>query len=489
MLRRAAWWTVTAVIIVLAMAGTGWGKGARAATVSWNGRPSSAVQGVWLSPDWVLQGTHPYNESEVRNIARTTIADLKKKGVNTVFFESFLRATSIAPCGDDTQMPVFPHLRWNYASRGARTLDPLQIFIDEANSEGIAVHAWVHCFYWRMDNDNVYSPWQYTASMWDDLLRDYLSQQADALSKRYDPNVKPLIKACRQAAASITPQTGVNSPELTRILAANGYDSQGRPLSRFIHELMKVGRPAPDFLLIGSADDPFPHHPGRTLRAIFVNPAHPVVQQRVLAAIKGLSQSHPDLAGVHLDHIRYPMDAEGIPTDLEPRGREYVYFDNTNPILAKRYQRYQTLLEKRDDLLTDFVHRVHDSLGRGQALSAAVLPLYYVERSNGRTCFCGYDYAAQDWYRWDIDFVVPMMYGFDPWKIRTLVRRYKLGAADSHPGIAGPYVLPGVSKLRMAQSGLLGNDDWVYFDLSLGLDMKLFKESQEDYTWTPRRDF
>lgn len=43
-------------------------------------------------------------------------------------------------------MPVYPHLRWNYRYDGAGAPDTLQIFIDEAQEQGIEVHAWTHMF-------------------------------------------------------------------------------------------------------------------------------------------------------------------------------------------------------------------------------------------------------------------------------------------------------------------------------------------------------
>lgn len=444
--------------------------------------PARTLQGVWLSPDWILPGTQGYDEARVRSIVRDTMEGLEKQGINTVFMEALLRGTSIAS-GDG--LPVYPHLQWLYDTRGRRSIDVLQIVIDEASQHDIEVHAWVHMFYWRMDNDDIFKPWQRARSIWDDLLVAWMSEQCTSLARQ---RAQPALQQVLERSAASIRSGGVDGRALSAILQQAGYDSGGRPLGRLVHEVLNAGGSAPDFLLIGSSEDPFPRTPNRTLCPIYINPASPRAQQRIIAAIRAISQGHPDLAGIQLDHVRYPTEAQGIPSDWEPRGREAVYFNRGIAVMAERYNRYHTLMSERREILTRLVNRIRTEIHRGQQLSAAVLPLYYVERSDGVDRFNGYDYSAQDWHAWPVDFVVPMMYGFDPWRIRTLIRRFD----DEARALAGPrpapLIVPGVSRLQMARSGLLGNDDFVYFDLSLGLDLHYEKDRDEDFTWKPRRE-
>lgn len=452
-----------------------------ASPAAWSAPPSRPIQGVWLSPEWIVPGTTRYDEASARAVVRTTMAALKRLNINTVFVETLVRGTSVA--GGDA-LPVYPHLRWRYDQRGQQPIDLLQLIIDEGARNDIAVHAWVHMFYWRMDNDDVFKPWQRAPSIWDDLLVGWLSQQRDRLGR--EQRLPRLRQAIEQTCASIR-AGGVDAAEISRILTDAGLESDGRPIGRLVSTLLAAGCPPPDFLLMGSADDPFPRTSKRSLRPIYLDPASPRVRQRIIAAVTAISKSHPDLAGVQLDHVRFPVEAQGIPGDLETQGREAIYFNRALPSMAARYDRLRALIERRRNVLTEMVNEIATRLYRGQQLSAAVLPLYYVERSDGVDRFNGYDYAAQDWHAWKVDFVVPMMYGFDPWRIRTLVRRFSAEAQAAAGASAAPLVVPGVSRLKMAQSGLLGNDDFVYFDLTLGLDLRYEKDHEEDYTWKPRR--
>ena len=444
--------------------------------------PVKTIQGVWLSPDWILPGTRTYDEAQTRAIVRETLATLKKQGINTVFLETLVRGTSVA---SGESLPLYPHLQWPYDKRGSRTVDVLQVVIDEAARQDMDVHAWVHMFYWRMDNDDIFKPWQRARSIWDDLLVAWLDEQCGRLRARTQH--PELQRALERISASVR-EGGVDGRAISAILREAGYESGGRPLGRLVHELMAAGCQAPDFLLISSPADPFPHTPNRSLCPIYLDAASPKVHQRIVAAIRAISQSHPDLAGIQLDHVRFPTEGHGIPPQWEPRGRDAVYFNRQIPVMAERYECYRALVSRRCDDLTALVNEIRDRLHRGQMLSAAVLPLYYVERSEGVDRFNGYDYAAQDWHHWRVDFVVPMMYGFDPWRIRTLVRRFGAEARAAAGDRAAPLVVPGVSRLQMAKSGLLGNDDFVYFDLTLGLDLRYEKERDEDYTWKPRRE-
>lgn len=448
--------------------------------------PARAVQGAWVSPDWLFRDEKAYDEAQIRQRVREAIRSLRATGINTIFVETVMRGTSITPGhveGGRTGLPVASRLAWPFERRGTRTLDTLQIFIDEASDKGMQVHAWIHLLYWRMDNDGVYRAWQRGPSLWDDLLARWLREQGAALAS--DAARAPLARAAGRAADSLA--SGVDSERLSGILAEAGLDGHGNPLGGLVRALMAAGRPAPPFLLLGRPGDPFPRPDKSLLRPVYLDPAHPEVRRRLLDLVASISTSHPDLAGIHLDHIRYPVEGQGIPSDLAPRGRDNLYLDAHLPEMAERYARYERLIEQRREVLASLVNAVRPTLQRGQVLSVAALPLYYVERGLGSGHVNGYDYSSQDWHAWDVDFVVPMMYGFDPWRIRTLVQRYQR-EVHALRGDASPAVVPGVSRLRMARAGLLRNDDWIFFDLGLGLDFRDWKENANEFQWTPRRD-
>ena len=131
------------------------------------------LEGVWLSPDWFFPGTRKYSEAEVRSVARDTLEALAERGITDVFLETFLRGYAIAPgikreaykakivpyVPRTSGIPVYPHLTWNYKIEADTVVDPLTIFIEEGELANVRIHAWVHAFYWRMDNSDVMLRW------------------------------------------------------------------------------------------------------------------------------------------------------------------------------------------------------------------------------------------------------------------------------------------------------------------------------------------
>jgi hypothetical protein len=78
-------------------------------------------------------------------------------------------------------------------------------------------------------------------------------------------------------------------------------------MGTLIAEILRAGGERPDFLLMASDQEPFPAPRGKVLRPIYVDPEHPVVRQRLREVVKKHRRYHPGLAGIHLDHIRYPV--------------------------------------------------------------------------------------------------------------------------------------------------------------------------------------
>jgi uncharacterized lipoprotein YddW (UPF0748 family) len=435
------------------------------------------VQGAWVAPDWFLPGTRQYTENDVRVRSRRLLAGLAAAGFNTVFLETFLRGYSIAPSisnGRPTKdLPVYPHLRWNYRYDGAKVYDTLQIFVDEARLQGIEVHAWAHMYYWRMDNPGANLPWHGAPSLWSQMMVAYLRTQADRLAQL--PGAAPeTVNLLRDAANLLTRTT--ESTELESLLTRHHFPVEGRPLGMLLRTALRAGAEPPDFLLMGSEEEPFPAPRGKVLRPIYVNPGSPAVRDALIQAVANLVQGHPGLAGVHLDHIRYPVDGQGLPEDLEIQDGTYNYYSQSSDVEMARYRRVHEQLATRRENLRMLVQDMRKVIGSHRALSSAVLPTYYRERDNGRYRLGGYDFSAQDWVGWKVDFVVPMLYEMNPYFIRTLLGLFqeeqlkRLGQPDR---IA---VYPGVSQTRTARKSLPEIAGWVFFDLNLSRDVKLEKK-------------
>jgi len=450
----------------------------------------TGVSGVWLSPDWILPGPRAYNEEQVRQATRRCLEELAANGVDTVFLETWLRGYSLAP-GIRREghragilpfrpglqgLPLYRHLSWDYRILADEVQDPLQIFIDEARPLGIQVHAWCHAFYWKMDNTSAMLPWHSGPSMWNDLMARWLRDEAGRLQG--SRGAAPDTLALMAEAADLYDRTSEDR-ELEKILNRHRVPHDGHPMGALLRQALRAGARNPGFLLVSSVEDPLPAPRGRGLRPVFLNPGDPEVARRLESALLNLAEGHPGLAGLHLDHIRYPVDGQGLPENLGIQSGSYRYFSPANRRQMERYRTCQEILGRREAALTELVNRIRAGLPRRLALSAAVLPLYYRERDNGRHRLSGYDFACQDWYRWKVDFVVPMLYEFPPHVIRDVLRGFRADLERLH-GRQTIEVYPGVSHLQMARSGILDVDTWVFFDLTLARDVKYEKTPVED---------
>lgn len=464
------------------------------------------MSGAWLSTDWFLPGSRNYNERSVREGARQTLGLLSEQGVDTVFLETFLRGYSICPTIEkgsggpkvvaygqtEDSFPVYPHLLWNYRVEFETVLDPLQIFIEEAQLLGIEIHAWVHLFYWRMDNDDIMLPWHNGPTVWAELMETYLRRQSQRLALLSDRSVRPGYETLEEArrGPGIRPETidqaadlfakGCDSRELSRILRAAGITSNGRPIGTLIASIIKAGGERPDFLLMASDEDPFPAPRGKHLRPIYVDPEHPVVRERLRDVIKNIAINHPGLAGIHLDHVRYPVDGQGLKQETGISSGSYRVYSASNQQQMDQYAALNKALAYRREALQTLVTEIRQMLPRQMQLSAAVLPLYYRDRDNGRFRTSGYDYSAQAWLDWPVNFVVPMLYEYHPYLIRTLVKDYQAQATASNQS-KPIMVYPGISRFNYTRNGSVdGSSGWVFFDLSLSRDVNVQAKETED---------
>ena len=465
------------------------------------------LTGVWLSPDWFFPGDRRYSEQEVRETARQVFATLSQQNVDSVFFETFLRGYSISPTIETTARgqtakvlpyspggsthPVYPHLQWNYRVEFGTVLDPLQIFIEEGQAAGIEVHAWVHLFYWRMDNNDIMLPWHNGPSIWAELMESYLLEQAERLALVQEKSVRPGYEQTNEAAigqdipvellkqAATIFSKGCDTRRLEKLMLEYGIESKGHALGTLISRIIRSGGTRPNFLLMASDEDPFPAPRNTHLRSVYVDPEHPEVRKRLVESISNIANSHPGLAGVHLDHIRYPVDGQGLTRDTGVIDGRYQYFSATDATEMQQYRLLTKTLQERQRALNETVQDIAQRMPRRVKLSAAVLPLYYRDRDTGKFRTSGYDYAAQAWLDWPVDFVVPMMYEYHPYLIRTLVESYQALADSSRP--RNPIaVYPGISRLRYTRDGSVKSRGWVFFDLTLARDVKNPLKETED---------
>ena len=473
------------------------------------GHPLGAQEltGVWLSPDWFFPGDRRYSEAEVRRTARDVMEKLASQRVDTVFLETFLRGYGICPSIDRDDRaktasvvpysagrqghPVYPHLQWNYAVQFDTVLDPLQIFIEEGQIQGIEVHAWVHMFYWRMDNNDIMLSWHNGPSLWGHLMEDYLRKQAERLALVQDASVRPgYEQVAMESLGSDLPvellleaadlfSQGCDTNQLEALLDEYDVKSDGHPMGALISHLISSGGQRPDFVLMASDEEGFPAPRSSQLRSVYVDPENPEVRKHLEEAVVNIARTHPGLGGIHLDHIRYPVDGQGLTPDTGVIDGKYRYFNASDPAEMREYQTLTRTLERRQQALTSLVSDIAAQLPRRMALSAAVLPLYYRDRDNGKFRTSGYDYSAQAWLDWPVDFVVPMMYEYHPYLIRTLIEDYQTLANAANP--EDPIeVYPGISRLSYTRNGSVKADGWVFFDLTLARDVKNPRQEAED---------
>ncbi len=470
-------------------------QGAAPCSAYWEEQP---VWGAWVSPDWFLPGNHKYNEFEVRQIVRKNLQDISDQGINHIFLETFLRGYSIAAVPDKLngtlqvpeegflpagQLPLYRHLNWPFRIENGNPVDTLQIFIDEAAPLGINVHAWIHMCYWKMDNRDVVLSWHSGMTIWNELLVNYFKEQKKFFDSRGgSQKTSALLKECIDLFSRT-----YDDAELEKLLSRYRVPANGKMLGSLLAYMGREGGTMPDFLLLGTPDDFFPAGKNRRLGAIYVNPANGKVQDRLVAAIDSITRSHPRLAGVHLDHIRYAIDYQGFPPELQQREWDTLYFNQYNDDSMKQFNRYNSIVRERREVITGLVNRIAGRLDKRFAVSAAVLPLNPPIPGEAVYFYAKHDYSGQDWYRWKVDFVVPMMYGYIPWRIRSMVKKWNNDMAYISGGQTPIKIFPGVSHLQKARSGFLDLDTWVFFDLTLARDVRFERKASDDFV-LPRQE-
>jgi len=411
------------------------------------------VRGFWLSPDWILPSpsAEPLDPARAREAVSGVLDRLKDLRVNTLFMETFLRGYSIAPMPDRSgrALPVYS------LTRLPQGHDLLSIVLDEASKRGMNVQAWVHVLFWKTDNPERVRPHHIGSTIWDDVVVKYLKEGASRLTGTNSQLVT--------AAADLIARQGMDDHALAQLARNAGLDpNRDGVLNSFVKVLANAGVPPPSFLVTtpsGELHVPGTKDPWMTL---YLNPEDPTVLSRVTSIVERVSNSYPGLAGIHIDHIRYPKGPLSLPSELSGLRVGMTFSGNESNGL---YRKWKKCLALREKVITALARRIKDVVRDGQALSAAVHPLYYFERDEWASTLSADDFVSQDWYAWGIDLAVPMVYDSDAARVGRILKRHRFGLRETWGDGARTAVAPGVNKFRLIQKGASGGlNSWVYFD-------------------------
>lgn len=100
--------------------------------------PKYEIRAVWLTTIGGIDWPHSYQDQRQREELRQELNRLKEAGINTVFLQTRVRATTIYPSAFEP---------WDGCISGtpgkAPTYDPLKFAVEECHQRGIQLHAWV----------------------------------------------------------------------------------------------------------------------------------------------------------------------------------------------------------------------------------------------------------------------------------------------------------------------------------------------------------
>ena len=243
-----------------------------------------------------------------------------------------------------------------------------------------------------------------------------------------DPGYDPLAQLVERAhAKGIEVHAWVNTYPAWMGEQAPAADVQPMPMyhdfnARFGNDWLQWKGNKP--LLLGDSD------------YVWANPAHPAVQDRIIAVCKDL-MSRYELDGLHLDYIRY---AESEPAQDPVSNQAYAAAKAQNPDLTREdWQRAQ---------VTTLVQRVRDeavSLRPGAHLTTTAWPAYK-DRWGWYKGQDGYNARYQDSQTWAregiVDAIMPMIYGQTATAYRD---RFEALAQDYVQGSQPGGAVPGIT--------------------------------------------
>lgn len=402
------------------------------------GVAEASLRGMWVSPDWLFFGDRPRSEEEARTRVRQVLEIARRAGTNALFVESLNRGQSLGP-GQSGRLPVYPLVRWDFRTSPQKTYDLLQVFIDEARARDIDVHAWVHVCYFRSDSETFRRPWQDGPTIFDPMLAEDLEGAARV--------ARSLPRRRAAQALALLLRQGFDRTAFDAILARWGVASSEGKLNGLVRWLMAADASPPECLLTTPSGDVHYGFEQDRILAIYVNPADPRIRQAIAGAVKDLAAGHPGLAGIHLDHVRYPRSPLGPYGSLPPDPRS---LDRSA---------FEDLTAVREQALAALVGEIRAGLPPGLKISAAVMPDYYSCRAGGARNFCAW--VSQDWASWGLDLAIPLAYGRRAADVHAVVAEARRAAARRG---ARTEVLPGVSTPGFLSSRD-GGRPCVFFDM------------------------
>jgi hypothetical protein len=382
------------------------------------------LRGCWLVPESVFDEDRTYTLQERRQRIAGALDRMKSHGVGDVFVESFVRGHATARA-TAAATPVPVPARYLPAVRTEPDL--LDLFIEEGRARGMATHAWVHVCYLRSDS--------ITRSREDDetptLFHDLMTAEFRAIRERTVPGSR--ARAAIDAVLESL-ERGFEVRNLSDQLREAGFGLTHTPMQTVLQLLAQAGIPGPSLFVYGSQGQLHPELESAPNGSIYVDPAHAQVRARLLDMMQSLVEEHPGLAGLHLDHIRYPEGDFGYDAQAADGRLRWIA-----PEPGAREQAISSLVA---DCRSRLVGKV--------AVSAAVVPGYYLGWQGPGGNQRG---TAQDWFSWGLDFYIPMLYSVTGDRLSGAMASYRKGLRGAAP------VYPGIGSL----GGGRGRS-WVLFD-------------------------
>lgn len=166
----------------------------------------------------------------------------------------------------------------------------------------------------------------------------------------------------------------------------------------------------------------------------FVNPAHPSVRSHLKQIVAELARY--DIAGLHLDYIRFPYDYKDVAREIYPNAsssqiKEHSTF-SFDPVSLRAMGSSTSRKEWdafRREAVTQVVRDLNDVFDRRSTLPSIVSASVLADLNTG------YSRAFQDSRRWAkeraVDWIVPMNYNASLYDERLAAIRHSLGSRAS----------------------------------------------------------
>ncbi|MBI4870269.1 MAG: hypothetical protein HY814_01735 [Candidatus Riflebacteria bacterium] len=385
---------------------------------------AAPIHGCWLVPESVFSDDRTYALEERRDLVGRALDRMKRHGIDSVFLESFVRGHATSRCSvAGTVVPV--PLRYLPAVRTEPDL--LDLFIALGRERDMAVHAWVHALYLRSDNLTRVREDDEVPTLFHDLLVTEFRTLRDKTEAQ--SSVRRLVDTVLEAT-----DRGFDTRSLAVALRDAGFGFSHSPMQQVVDSLTEAGLAGPAIFVYGPGGRLHPPLDTSTNGSLYLDPAHAQVRSRLLDLCQSLVDEHPGLAGLHLDHIRFPEGGFGYDAQASGGDLQYVAPETGS----------------RERALSTFVAECRSRVLGKVAVSAAVVPGYYLDWQGAGGSERG---TGQAWFGWDLSFYTPMLYGVSGERKRSALASYKQGLGGKAP------VYPGISSLDGARTA-----GWVLFD-------------------------